>query len=871
MATFTVTTLTDTVDPNDGKLSLREALTLANAKADADTVTFAASLEGKTLTLTHGQIDITNDVTVLGDPDKDGTGVVIDQRTDDTGVDVSARVLEISGTGTDAALSGMGLTGGRVIDENGGGILVSKGANLDLHNVSVHNNSLGLYDAPYTVRGIGIYANANASLTIVASDISHNSSATENVLGGGIAVGDHSNLVLQDSIVNHNDAQFGAGVLINGAAQAVVLRSDVINNIASGMYEGGHAGIYAWNTMLDITDSTIADNIAYASDGSWGGGISGSNVTLTLTSSTVTGNSVGADTSKYATALGAGVYLEYSSIALANSVVAGNYLWSSSAPLRTDDISGQAITTSNGHNVLGKINGGSVEGDVVGVDPALIFAALNPTRGGGQLVLVNGTWVAPLRDALDNPALSGADPASTGEVDQRGAARPQPGASNPDIGSYELSQTHISTTASAHNDVLTGTAAANTLAGKAGNDLLLGLGGNDTLKGESGGDTLQGGLGDDKLDGGTGIDTASYRDATAAVTVSLKNGTSGGALGHDTLVSIENVVGSALNDSLGGDAGSNTVAGLAGNDKLYGDVGNDHLRGGAGSDSLWGGLGNDDLDGGAGIDTAVYADATGAVGANLLKGTSSGALGSDHLTAIENLTGGAFNDTLGGDRGANTLLGGGGNDKLYGDAGNDDLQGQDGNDTLWGFTGDDRLDGGAGTDTASYADITGAGVHVSLAITTAQDTGGAGHDTLAAVENLIGTALADSLVGNSAANTLTGGLGKDTLTGNAGNDLFDYNTAADSGPAAKADWITDFTGAGAATGDRIDLADVYAGTLKFVGTHAFDAAGEVRVTASGSDTIVQVNLTGTGGAEMEIHVQDGAATPGQWAAGDFIL
>ncbi|MFO1038558.1 MAG: hypothetical protein U1E45_17105 [Geminicoccaceae bacterium] len=41
--------------------------------------------------------------------------------------------------------------------------------------------------------------------------------------------------------------------------------------------------------------------------------------------------------------------------------------------------------------------------------------------------------------------------------------------------------------------------------------------------------------------------------------------------------------------------------------------------------------------------------------------------------------------------------------------------------------------------------------------------------------------------------------------------------------------------------------------------------------ASGSDTIFQVNLTGTSGAKMEIHVQDGSATPGQWVAGDFIL
>ncbi|MFO1039473.1 MAG: calcium-binding protein [Geminicoccaceae bacterium] len=505
------------------------------------------------------------------------------------------------------------------------------------------------------------------------------------------------------------------------------------------------------------------------------------------------------------------------------------------------------------------------------VGPALIFANLDPETGGGKPVLSNGTWVVPLRDALDNPALSGADPASSGEVDQRGVARPQPGTSNPDIGAYELNQTHVSKVATDGNDVLSGTAAANTLAGKAGNDLLLGFAGNDTLRGEAGGDTLQGGLGDDRLDGGTGNDTASWRDATAAVQVSLKNGTAGGALGHDTLVSIENVVGGAGNDSLGGDDRSNAIAGMGGNDKLYGEAGDDRLQGGAGDDQLWGSLGNDRLDGGAGRDTAVYADATGAVQVSLPNGGSQGALGQDRLFGIENLTGGAYNDSLGGDGGNNVLQGGAGADKLYGAAGNDDLQGQDGNDTLWGFTGDDRLDGGAGTDTASYADVTGAGVQVSLAITHAQDTGGAGKDTLLAIENLIGTPLADSLVGNSGANMLTGGLGHDMLKGNAGNDLFDFNTAADSAVGANADWITDFTGVGATAGDRIDLADVYSGTLSFKGTGAFTGVGQVRVLASGSDTIVQVNLSGSTAPEMEIHVQDGSATPGQWVAGDFIL
>jgi len=42
MANFTVTTLSDVVDPNDGQTSLREAVALANADTTADTISFAA-------------------------------------------------------------------------------------------------------------------------------------------------------------------------------------------------------------------------------------------------------------------------------------------------------------------------------------------------------------------------------------------------------------------------------------------------------------------------------------------------------------------------------------------------------------------------------------------------------------------------------------------------------------------------------------------------------------------------------------------------------------------------------------------------------------------------------------------------------------
>ena len=78
------------------------------------------------------------------------------------------------------------------------------------------------------------------------------------------------------------------------------------------------------------------------------------------------------------------------------------------------------------------------------------------------------------------------------------------------------------------------------------------------------------------------------------MTVSLASGT--GWYGHaagDTLSDVENLVGSAFDDSLKGTAAANRLEGGAGADTLDGQGGDDVLIGGAGNDRMVGGGGND--------------------------------------------------------------------------------------------------------------------------------------------------------------------------------------------------------------------------------------------------------------------------------------
>ena len=118
-------------------------------------------------------------------------------------------------------------------------------------------------------------------------------------------------------------------------------------------------------------------------------------------------------------------------------------------------------------------------------------------------------------------------------------------------------------------------------------------------------------------------------------------------------------------------------------------------------------------------------------------------------------------------------------DQLTGGDGNDTLDGWYGNDLLDGGAGNDTLIGGEGLDTATYANAT-AGVNVDLRIVgVAQDTGGAGIDTLSGIEYLTGSAFGDTLRGNDDFNLIIdSGVGAgatalsqtDSIFGYGGND-----------------------------------------------------------------------------------------------------
>ena len=495
----------------------------------------------------------------------------------------------------------------------------------------------------------------------------------------------------------------------------------------------------------------------------------------------------------------------------------------------TDDGDGGTDTFTSIENLTGSAHDDALDGD----------AGINVIRGGAGGDTLRGGGGA---DDLDGG--EGTDTATYGAAAGAVTASLATGQAIDDGDGATDTLTSIENLiGSAHDDALTGDAGINVLSGGAGAD------------------TLRGGGGTDTLIGGEGSDTASYSGAAGGVTASLAAGqaTDDGDGATDTFTSIENLIGSAHDDTLTGDAGINTLIGGAGADALSGDGGDDDLRGGAGTDVL---------DGGDGTDAANYAAATAGVTASLAAGQASddGDGATDNFTSIENLIGSAHDDTLTGDSGANVLLGGAGSD------------------TLSGGGGLDVLNGGAGTDAANYA-AAAAGVTASLAAGHASDDGDGGSDTLSLIENLIGSAHDDTLTGDSGINILTGASGNDALFGGAGNDTL-YGEADNDDLVGGAGDDTAYGGAGADTlwagegsdqlwggadrdrfvfklwtergdtihdfelagadHDVIEIGEMLA-NLGYIGSDPF-GDGWVRVSAAGGDSKVEIDADGGGDA-----------------------
>jgi hypothetical protein len=234
MATFTVTTASDAVNP--AGLSLREALASADVNPGADTIYFAPILNETTIVLTQGELTIASDVTIDGGE----LQIVIDANN-------QSRVLDIE-TGTDVTLDSLHITGGHSTS-SGGGILAGAGTSLTVVDTEVVRNSVNGDNLDGVLRGGGIYT--GGSLVMRGSTISDNAISGAAGQGGGIAAADVS---LFQSTVAANYAGDAGGIF---SGNVTLDASTVHHNTANAPNAVSHGGgIYAGSVTL--TNSTVA-------------------------------------------------------------------------------------------------------------------------------------------------------------------------------------------------------------------------------------------------------------------------------------------------------------------------------------------------------------------------------------------------------------------------------------------------------------------------------------------------------------------------------------------------------------------------------------------------------------------------------------
>ena len=532
-------------------------------------------------------------------------------------------------------------------------------------------------------------------------------------------------------------------------------------------------------------------------------------------------------------------------------------------------------------NVIGTAQNDTLTGNILA--NTITGSGGNDTIMGGS---GNDTYVFDADSALGSDVIS--DSAGIDTIDLSGTttvgANVNLGLTTPQLVNPNLTLTLGSAAAfeniigTAKNDTLSGNTLVNLLTGGAGNDTLDGAGGNDSYL-----FAADSPLGIDTISDSAGIDTLDFSATTSLgaiinlglTTAQVVNGNLSVTLNSAT--AIENVIGTAQDDTLIGNTLANTLTGGAGNDTIDGGAGNDIYLLDADSP-----LGSDTILDSIGTDTLSFS-ATTTLGVTVDLGLSTAQVVNVNLTlnlvsetASETIIGSAQDDTLTGNTLANTLTGGAGNDILAGGTGND-IYLFDTDSAL----GSDTVVDSAGVDTLNFGATTTQSITVDLSVPTPQIVNS--NLILAvgnSIENVTGGLLADVLTGNSLSNLLTGGAGNDTLYGLDGNDILSggagddvlsggigndaYSFDADT--ALGSDSIAELPGAGV---DTLDFATTttQALTVNLSNATAQVVHANLTLTLGAVDTLENV----TGGSLNDVLTGNGLPNTLNGGAGNDTL
>ena len=299
-----------------GICTLRDAL-LAASVAGSGNITFdptvfgaSQSTSARTITVTHGTLNVASNTTVTGPTT--GSGSSLTNLVTVYGDTAGNSIFNVSSGVVNAALSNLNVTAPSPNFDSGSGFY-NDGA-LTLTNISINGVTSGYY-------------------------------------GGGVLNDSAGTLILSQCSILNSVASQGGGGGIENVGVLTILKSTISGNRSDGdpnfNYGAGDGGGIENGGFMTITDSTISGNSVR--EYGIGGGIQNDGV-LTLTNSTVTGNRVDYMGN------GAGIYTD-GLLTVTNSIVADNTIKNSpeefGPPVEDDCVGPSCPTNEESGNVVG--------------------------------------------------------------------------------------------------------------------------------------------------------------------------------------------------------------------------------------------------------------------------------------------------------------------------------------------------------------------------------------------------------------------------------------------------------------------------------------------------------------------------------------
>jgi hypothetical protein len=311
-------TLTVVNNHDSGAGSLRADIAAAHS---GDTIAFAPSLDGQTITLTSGELLIKQSLTIAG---PGASQLTVSGNN-------ASRVFEVSSsTKPQVTLSGLTISNGLAADGggvlNGGKLTVSAsilsgnntvrnagssnaGGGIDNYGtLTITNSTLSNNTAIF---GGGISNHTKGTLTVTNSTLSGNSTAAD---GEGGGINNYGTLTVQSgSILSNNKADSGAGICNQSGATLTVTNSSLSNNTANGAGGG----------ITNVGSVRVSGSILSGNSAPYGGGIYDGAGTLTVTGCTLSGNVASTAGGGIVNSAGATVTVENSSSITGNTAPLG--------------------------------------------------------------------------------------------------------------------------------------------------------------------------------------------------------------------------------------------------------------------------------------------------------------------------------------------------------------------------------------------------------------------------------------------------------------------------------------------------------------------------------------------------------------------